>query len=110
MPKTINQYKNLNKLPKIDFLKTQLSYDSEKGKLYWKVRSACRISIGDEAGTFDQKNNTIRVQICNEQGKRTNVMAQILAWAIHYESYPDRKIKFKNDNRLDLRITNLYLS
>jgi len=81
-----------------------LRYDPETGKLYWKVRLAKRIRIGDEAGDLLLRptNTYRRVKIDG-----VLYMSHRLAWLLHYSVWPEDQIDHKDGNGLNNRIENL---
>lgn len=81
-------------------------YDSDTGRLHWKMKPCKRVALGAEAGCLNN-NRYLRIQL---QGK--NYQAHNIVWNIHYGIIPDDMTvdhvdKDKSNNRIDnLRLAN----
>ncbi len=75
-------------------------FDYDKGKLYWKVRPARRIKIGDEAGCLG--NRYYQIQYNKKQYKRSHL---IFLW--HNGRWPYPECDHINRDSHDDKIENL---
>ena len=79
-------------------------FDYRDGKLYWKVSTAQRIKVGQEAGT-KLPSGYVRVRI-----NKKRIMAHRIIWEMHYGKIPDSlQIDHINGVKDDNRIENLQL-
>lgn len=83
-----------------------LQYFPETGKFFWKVSTAHRIKIGDEAGAKDHdEKDRVLIRI-----DRKLYLAHRLAWFYMNGVWPEGLIDHKNRDPSDNRIDNLRLA
>lgn len=90
-----------------------LRYDSETGKLYWKTKTARKIVAGVEAGSNKsiRKNSSgvdVAYRYIRVLGKA--MPAQRVAWLLHHGEWPLGKLMFRDNDPLNIKIDNLYMS
>jgi hypothetical protein len=79
--------------------------DAGAGKLYWKVRAAKKIRIGQEAGCLVKGNGYMQVMVDGKLYRSHRIM-----WLMHYGSIdPAMDVDHINNIRHDNRIDNLRL-
>lgn len=84
----------------IDDIQNLISYDPETGEFRWKVNKG-KSRAGAVAGTV--KGNGYRmIGICGIETTSAR-----LAWYYHYGKWPTKQLVHLNDNRQDVRISNL---
>lgn len=81
-----------------------LRYDSQTGKLFWRVGRKRR-SAGDEAGSIAP---TTGRPIITINGR--NYLQSRVAWLLHYGVWPIRLVDHENRDPLDSSIDNLRLA
>jgi hypothetical protein len=91
----------------IQYLSSILRYDPDTGLIYWKVLRP-GVKVGDQIGWYD-KNGYRRVQL-RKNGKSKKIPYHRLAWALHYNHFPDGSIDHINRIRDDNRICNLRIA
>lgn len=87
-----------------------LGYDPETGRFWWKSKVAKKILVGMEAGSI----KTVR-QNANGEPKRyryirmngVSLPAGRLGWLLHYGSWPQGRLRFKDDDTENTKIDNL---
>ncbi len=86
-------------LPEVEELHRLFRYDSETGKLYWKIsRSSC-IKVGDEAGHLKQTGYWV-VTIKNKDYRLHRVVYKM--WhKVEPPAYIDHINEIKTDNRIE---------
>lgn len=82
-------------------LSDYLTYDSELGRLLWRVRMSPRAAVGDEAGNINS-NGYRRVRVHGVE-----YPAHRVCWLLHYGQWPRESIDHINGDRSDNRIVNL---
>lgn len=89
--------------PKITELKKYFRYDPSKGVLFFRKTLLYKQMVQDSPVVIDHKG---RISF---GGK--SYSAGYVAWAIHHGEYPSTStaLKYKNNNKHDIKITNLYL-
>ena len=85
-------------------LKTLLHYDGRTGRLTWLVDRARTAKAGDEAGSVKRITGFVTVVV---QGK--TYLAQRLIWLYMTGEWPKGRLTFKDDDRENLRWTNIIL-
>jgi len=83
-------------------LKKLLHYDPDLGQFTWLKRASSRALPGRIAGGGHNGSISIRI-------KYRAYEASKLAWLYEYGHYPLKNVKYKNNNKKDLRILNLSL-
>ena len=78
-------------------------YEPSSGKLFWKKRTARRIKVGDEAGTFC-KSTGYRMVFINRKGYLVHRIAILLATG---ECDPSREVDHIDHDRGNNRLDNL---
>src|SRR5690606_17410776 len=85
----------------VERLRQVLDYDKDSGVFRWKVATAHRTIVGEEAGTINQNGyRIIRVDACRYRAHR-------LAWFHVHGEWPSDFVDHQNGNKLDNRISNL---
>ena len=92
-----------DKIP-VSRLFEMFTVDFTLGKLFWKVKSANRIKIGDFAGT-KRPCGHLFVQLDNRA-----IAVHRIVWAMQHGQWPDGLIDHINQNPTDNRPENLRLS
>jgi hypothetical protein len=90
-----------------------LAYDPETGKICWRVKSAKKVVIGNEAGcTKTQRaladGRKVAYRYIRVMGRAMS--APRVAWLLHHGEWPRGKLLFHDGNPLNLRLANLYMS
>lgn len=81
------------------------NYDPETGKLYWRVSTSWRITVGDEAGGVDPNMGYVIVGL-----KCRHFVAHRIIWEMHNGPIPEgMQIDHINHIRYDNRLCNLRL-
>ena len=91
----------MQKLPSQEELHKLFHYDTQSGKLYWKIKPTARINIGDEAGCYHS--NGYRWVMY----KYKRYYTHRLVWKHVYGTDPVNEIDHINRIRDDNRIENL---
>jgi hypothetical protein len=86
-------------------LKSLISYDRETGVSLWKIRPAKNVTIGSVAGHVEKSNGHL---YCTVDG--VDYTVQRLAWLYEYGVLPDRPLRFRDGNRSNVAIGNLFES
>jgi hypothetical protein len=86
-------------------LKSLISYDRETGVSLWKIRPSKNVPIGSVAGRVEKSNGHL---YCTVDGVEYTV--QRLAWLYEYGVLPDRPLRFRDGNRSNVAIDNLFES
>ncbi len=111
-------------LPSVELLRKLLRYDPETGALFWCERSPDIYTVADKrspavrcamfnaawAGAetgLSMCGNGYRMLHLTLNGRRLQILAHRVAWAIHTGRYPDGHIDHVNGVRSDNRIANL---
>ena len=77
-------------------------YDPQTGKLFWRVKAAHCVHVGDESGSVHKASGYRQIKINNISYK-----AHRIIWLIVYGSFPDFEIDHINGIRNDNRLINL---
>lgn len=96
-----------------DQLNEILAYDPSSGKIFWKVKTASKVLVGNEAGSSKgARTNSSGKQVAYRYirvfGKAMG--APRVAWLLHYGEWPVGKVFFHDGDPLNTRIANLYMS
>jgi len=84
--------KTMRKLP--DNLHQIFDYSIVSGRLYWKIKPAVCVSIGDRAGAITRKDGYVQVQLNGVQ-----YAAHRIAWKLCFGSDPEDHIDHVNHAR-----------
>lgn len=87
----------------LTLVKDLLDYDPKTGNFIWKL-SVSKNKAGTPAGSI-RKDGYVKIQI-----NRRPIKAHRIAWAIHYNQWPDEEIDHINGDRSDNSIVNLRLA
>lgn len=96
-----------------DELAAILDYDAETGKLWWKSKIASKVVVGQEAGSVHATRtgrNGVKVFYRYIRVRGRSVPAARVAWLLHYGEWPMAKLRFKDDDTMNLRIENLEMA
>ena len=86
-------------LPEVEELHRLFRYDSETGKLYWKISRNNYIKVGDEAG-FLKESGYMLVRIKNKKYRLHRVVYKM--WhKVEPPAYIDHINEIKTDNRIE---------
>lgn len=85
----------------IDLIKKNLSYDHETGSIKWTVTCKRKIA-GKEAGSLGKREGRRVLMLGGKE-----ICCSIVAWVLHYGSFPDGKLFHINGDKFDNRICNL---
>lgn len=77
-------------------------YDPQTGKLFWRVKVAQRIHVGNEAGSIHKATGYRKIKINHDSHQ-----AHRIIWLMVYGSFPDFEIDHINGIRDDNRLINL---
>lgn len=77
-------------------------YDPHTGKLFWRVKVAQCIHVGDESGSIHKATKYRKIKINHDSHQ-----AHRIIWLIVYGSFPDFDIDHINGIRSDNRLINL---
>ena len=75
------------------------AFEYRNGELFWKIKPAMRVQIGDKAGFFDGRYLRVR-------RKDKSHLVHRIVFLMHYKHLPD-EIDHINGDKLDNRIENL---
>lgn len=97
----------------VDLVKEFLSYDSDTGAVYWSKSPAKNVYAGEIAGCVkatrkDKAGNPVSygyIRIGNQ-----NIPSARIAWVLINGEWPNGRIKFNDNNPLNLKADNLSLS
>jgi HNH endonuclease/AP2 domain len=98
-------YKNKESLLTSEYLREQLSYNSDTGEFRWLVANSHRVKIGDVAGSL--KFTGYRYICLTFNSKQYLFRAHRLAWLYVYGSWPSNNLDHIDRNRLNNCISNL---
>lgn len=84
-----------------------LRYDADTGLFWWKRKRARNTNLTKPAGT--NCNGYVHIGISDDNGKFWQFKAHILAWRLHYGTWPDKQLDHIDRNRSNNRIVNLRL-
>jgi hypothetical protein len=92
-------------LPEVEELHRLFRYDSETGKLYWKISPTSRVKVGDEAGYLNHEKGYRVVSIKNKNYYVHRVVYK-MCHKVEPPTYLDHINEIKTDNRIEnLRAT-----
>lgn len=97
-----NRISNLDVVKEFENIMDVLRYESETGKLFWKVAPSRKVKIGSEAGCECKTNKHVVVLYRGKQYK-----AHRIAWELFHGVPPDGEIDHINGKYADNRIENL---
>jgi Recombination endonuclease VII/HNH endonuclease len=89
------------------------AYDPESGKIFWKVKTASKVLVGQEAGCakgLSTRSNGEKVAYRYIRALGKSMAAPRVAWLLHYGEWPIGKLFTHDGNPLNTRIANLYMS
>lgn len=97
----------------IELIKEFLSYDSDTGSIYWSKSPARNVYAGNIAGCMkatrkDKEGNPVAYSYIRIGGQ--NIPAARIAWVLIHGEWPNGRIKFNDNNQLNLKADNLSLS
>jgi len=91
-----------------ELLKGLFNYDEISGGLFWRIKKAHRIKIGDRFGSVDSSNGYIKGGMTLIKYQHKTYYEHRLIWIYHGQSIPDgMEVDHINHNRTDNRIENL---
>ena len=90
-------------LPEVEELHRLFRYDSETGKLYWKISPAYNVKRGDEAGYLKEKEKGYRMVSI----KNKNYYVHRVVYKMCHKVEPPAIIDHINEIKTDNRIENL---
>lgn len=91
-----------------------LTYESESGKLFWRVRPSKNVFAGTEAGSVkhtrksSKTGNSVPYTYIRVDG--WTIPAARIVWAINRGEWPVGKMSFKDGDTLNTRIENLEIT
>lgn len=90
-----------------------LRYDAETGKIWWKSKTAKKVTVGMEAGCVKitrplADGKMVSYRYISVFGK--SMAAPRVAWLLHYGEWPLGKILFNDGDPLNTRIENLRMA
>lgn len=83
-----------------EYLQSILRFNESKGYFVWIVKPSRYVKIGDIAGCIDKMHFKIKIN-------RKNYQASRLVWLYYDGKFPKNKIRFIDDNSLNIRRENL---
>ncbi|MCH9621769.1 MAG: hypothetical protein S4CHLAM20_11960 [Chlamydiia bacterium] len=86
-------------LPEVEELHRLFRYDSETGKLYWKISRTSSIKVGDEAG-YLMESGYMQVHIKNKDYRLHRVVYK-MCHKVEPPDYIDHINEIKTDNRIE---------
>lgn len=94
----------MDRIVPIDFLREKFAYDPFNGIVSFRF-SAGKAKIGNEAGSVSD--DGYRVLKVKYEGKRVQIAVHVLAWALHYGTWPENDVDHRDTNRLNNKLENL---
>jgi len=97
----------------VELVKEFLSYDSDTGSIYWSKSPARNVYAGEIAGCVkatrkDKEGNPVSYSYIRIGGE--NIPAARIAWVLIHGEWPNGRVKFNDENQLNLRANNLSLN
>jgi hypothetical protein len=86
-------------LPEVEELHRLFRYDSETGKLYWKISPIFNVKIGDEAGSLNER-GYMYVKIKNKRYRLHRVVYK-MCHKVEPPAILDHINEIKTDNRIE---------
>jgi hypothetical protein len=91
----------------VDRMKEVLSYDPDTGEFRWKTSTSKKFKSGQQAGSAKRTSQSASRHVyVRVDGK--DITASRAAWVLHFGEWPASRLGFKNGDRGDIRIENIY--
>lgn len=97
----------------VELVKEYLGYDAEKGLVYWIKSPSKNVYAGEIAGCSkatrkDKNGNLISYGYIRIGGQ--SIPSARIAWVLHHGEWPSGRVKFNDNDPLNLKAENLSLS